>query len=180
MAKKTKKKAAAKGKAGAKKAKAAGKGASKKKAKAKGKKKAAKAKSKKSAKSLAPRPVKTGKGASCHELGTEFIRLFNGGDIASIEKNLWSTKVVSVEGLGVNQAWHGLEAVRAKNDGWMSTHKIHGSTADGPYVGASGFAVRFSMDVEDTASGQRYPMNEVAVYTVDRGRIVREEFMYQV
>jgi hypothetical protein len=137
-------------------------------------------KGKKGAKSLAPKPVKTGKGASALEVGKELIALFNAGDYAAIEEKLWSSKVVSVEGLGVSQAWHGRAAVRAKNEEWMATHTIHSAKAEGPFVGASGFSVKFSMDVEDKTNGQRMPMEEVAVYTVDRGKIVREEFMYRI
>jgi len=149
--------------------------------------KKSKKKNEKNSKSAEPRkasrkaegdPVKTGKGASPLEVGQEFVDLFNGGKYEDIETGLWSRKVVSVEGMGVSRAWHGRKAVRAKNDRWMATHRIHDATCEGPYVGATGFAVRFSMDVEDTATGDRTRMNEVGVYTVERGKIVREEFMY--
>lgn len=134
---------------------------------------------KKAARKLAPRPVKTGKGKSPREVGAEFVTLFNAGKIEDIETALWSPKVVSVEGMGVSMAWHGRPAVRAKNRDWGATHKIHGSTAEGPYVGASGFVVKFVADVEDTTTGQRSTMEETGVYTVERGKIVREEFMYR-
>jgi hypothetical protein len=128
--------------------------------------------------SLAPKPVKTGAGASPAAVGGEFVALFNAGSIGEIEERLWSPRVVSVEGHGVSMAWHGRKAVRAKNEEWMATHQIHEARAEGPYVGASGFAVKFAMDVEDTTNGTRHPMQEIGVYTIERGKIVREEFMY--
>lgn len=142
-----------------------------------GKKADKKAKKKGTAK-LAPKPVKTGKGASPAEVGDEFVSLFNSGAIGEIENRLWSPKVVSVEGGNVSMGWHGRKAVRAKNDEWMATHTIHSARAEGPFVGASGFAVTFRMDVEDSSTGRRNGMQEIGVYTVERGKIVREEFMY--
>jgi hypothetical protein len=60
----------------------------------------------------------------------------------------------------------------------MSTHRLHGASAEGPYIGASGFSVKFAMDVEDTTTNDRSLMEEIGVYTVQNGKIVREEFMY--
>lgn len=133
---------------------------------------------KKSAKAPAPKAIKTGKGAGPMEVGTELVRMFNAGQFAEIEEKFWAPKVRSIEGHGVALAWDGRKAVRAKNNEWMSTHRIHGASAEGPFVGATGFAVKFRMDVEDTANGQRMNMNEVGVYTIKNGKIVQEEFMY--
>lgn len=91
---------------------------------------------------------------------------------------LYSNDLVSVEGVGVNMAFCGMPAVDAKNAEWMSTHKLHGCTAEGPFVGSNCFAIKFVMDVEDTQANQRIMMSEVAVYTVENGKIVREEFAY--
>ncbi|MBS0196669.1 MAG: nuclear transport factor 2 family protein [Planctomycetes bacterium] len=124
-----------------------------------------------------PRPVTTGKGAAPLEIGTRLVRDFNNGKF-EINDDLWSKDIVSTEGLGVSSAWHGRKAVDAKNAWWNSTHKIHGASADGPYVGATGFAVKFRMDIEDTTSGARSEMVEIGVYSVQDGKIVREEFMY--
>ena len=57
-------------------------------------------------------------------------------------------------------------------------HTLHGASAEGPYIGATGFAVKFRVDVTENASGKRLLMEEVGVYTVENGKIVREEFMY--
>lgn len=142
--------------------------------------KAKKTKGKKKAAGLAPKPVTTGKGASPVEIGADLVALFNSGKGDEVERKWWSKKIVSVEGVGVNLAWHGRKAVEAKNNEWMATHKIHGAVAEGPYVGSSGFSVKFRMDVEDTTTGKRETMEEVGVYTVEKGKIAREEFMYHV
>ncbi len=131
--------------------------------------------------SIAPSPVKTGPGASPMEIGQSLVGMFNKGQFGEIEQKWWNPReITSVEGVGVSMAWSGRAAVDAKNQGWMADHIIHGASAEGPFVGASGFAVRFRMDVETKSTGERQIMDEVGVYTVKNGKIIREEFMYGV
>ena len=133
----------------------------------------------KRASSLAPTPVKTGRGPTPGEIGRGLCEMINQGvGEREIWDRYWHPGVVSIEGEGVSLAWNGRKAMQAKGEEWMRTHKVHGVSADGPFVGASGFAIRFRMDVEDTSAGQRQIMDEVGVYTIQNGKIVREEFMY--
>lgn len=125
-----------------------------------------------------PETLSTGVGASALDIGQSLVSMFNEGKFKQIEDAYWSNDVVSIEGFGVNMAWHGRAKVEEKNGGWMADHIIHGASAQGPYVGATGFAVKFQMDVETKSSGQRQVMEEVGVYDVRDGKIVREEFMY--
>lgn len=122
--------------------------------------------------------VSTGSGASPMELGQQLVALFNQGKADQWIKGVWSPKIESIEGVGTSMGWRGTKAVNAKNAGWMAAHTIHGASAEGPFVGATGFAARFKMDVEVKATGERMKMEEVAIYTVQGGKIVREEFMY--
>ncbi len=137
------------------------------------------AKAEKKSKKLEGKPVKTGKGATPAEMAADLVRMFNEGQWSEIEEKFWSPKITSVEGVGVARSWKGRKAVNSKNEGWMQTHTIHSAKAEGPFVGASGFAVRYTMDVEDKGNGQRTKMEEVGVYEIKDGRIVREEFMYR-
>jgi len=62
---------------------------------------------------------------------------------------------------------------------WMGQHTVHGFKATGPFAGATGFSVLFEMDLEaKDGSMPRTKMQEVGVYTVENGKIIREEFMY--
>ena len=126
---------------------------------------------------LAPRPINTGPGRSVAEVGAQLMAACNRGDYELNDK-LWSSEIVSIEGVGVGLAWHGRKAVDAKNAGWNEGHTIHGVSAEGPFVGSTGFTVRFRMDVEDKSTRKRVLMHEVGVYTVKNGKIVQEEFMY--
>ncbi|MBL8763499.1 MAG: nuclear transport factor 2 family protein [Phycisphaerae bacterium] len=132
----------------------------------------------KSGRIAAPKVVKTGRGPGAAEIGASLVSMFNAGKLEAIEKKWWSPAIESIEGVGVAMSWKGEQAVRAKGAEWMASHRIHGASAEGPYVGATGFAVKLRMDVEDTKTGQRTMMEEVGVYTVMNGKIVREEFMY--
>lgn len=126
--------------------------------------------------SLAPKMVKTGKGPTPGEVGLDLVGMFNSGQLSEIEKKYWSPGIVSIEGMGMS--WAGRKAVEAKNSDWMSKHTLLGASAEGPFVGATGFAVKFRMDVEEKATGNRVAMEEVGVYTVRNGKIAVEEFMY--
>lgn len=124
-------------------------------------------------------PVATGSGLSPLEIGKRVVADFNAGNFG-INDELWSKAIVSIEGLGVGMGWYGRKAVDEKNTWWSSTHKIHGASAEGPYVGSTGFSIKFQMDVEDTEKNERMTMIEIGVYTVAKGKIVTEEFMYSV
>ena len=137
------------------------------------------AKKVKSASSTAPRPVNTGKGLQPVDIGRQVVADFNEGKM-ELNDTMWSKDIVSIEGLGMGLAWHGRAAVDEKSAHWRAAHKIHGASAEGPYVGSTGFAIKFAMDVEEIASGKRINMVEVGTYTVSNGKIVTEEFMYKV
>jgi hypothetical protein len=122
-----------------------------------------------------PTRISTGPGASPEELGKQLVTGFNKGQY-EVNTRLWSPKMVCIEGGGM--VWSGMKNVQAKNASWWEGNLVLGASADGPYVGSTGFAVKFKMDVEDKSSGRRTIMEEIGVYTVKNGKIVQEEFMY--
>lgn len=125
---------------------------------------------------LAPRDVATGAGASAREIGSSLVEMFNRGQLREVEEMWWSPRITSIEGMG--QAWDGRAAVEGKNAWWAQTNRMVSGSAEGPYVGATGFSVKFHLEVEDKNTGQRTIMDEIGVYTVKDGKIVQEEFMY--
>jgi ketosteroid isomerase-like protein len=163
MAKKSKK--TAKRPAAKKKAKAI-------KPKAKASRKAAVSAAKKNAKAL----VTSGTGASTEQLGKTLVSLFNQNKADDWIKGIWSKDVESIEGTG--QVARGRAQILSKWDWWTSNHEVMGASAEGPYVGATGFAAKFQLHVKDKSTGADMHMTEVAVYTVKNGKITREEFMY--
>lgn len=127
-------------------------------------------------KAAAGKRVSTGSGANPEAVGQALVEMFNRAQFEQIEAKFWSPAIESIEGFGM--AWKGRAAVESKNADWMSKNTIRGASAEGPYVGATGFAVKFRMEVEDKATTKRTIMEEVGVYTIKNGKIIREEFMY--
>jgi ketosteroid isomerase-like protein len=71
----------------------------------------------------------------------------------------------------------GRDAIKAKREDWAAHHHIHTLTADGPYVHPPNrFALRFEAEVTHRQTGQKMTLREIAVYSVEEGKIVREEF----
>jgi len=71
----------------------------------------------------------------------------------------------------------GRAAIKAKREDWVATHDIHKLDADGPYVHPPNrFGVRFEAEVTQKTTGRQMTLREIAVYTVEDGKIAREEF----
>lgn len=140
---------------------------------------ARKAKVKAPPKKSVGKPKRAGGGsppASPTELGRTLVTLFNQNKADDWIKGVWSKDVESIEGTG--QVARGAAQILAKWDWWTSNHEVMGASAEGPYVGATGFAAKYQLHVKDKSTGADMHMTEVAVYTVEKGRITREEFMY--
>ena len=67
---------------------------------------------------------------------------------------------------------------RRANGGLLTTRSTR--KVEGPLVADSHFAVTFKMDVTFKPQSKRFTMEEVAVYKVADGKIVYEEFFYNM
>ena len=94
---------------------------------------------------------------------------------------LFAKDAVSVEAggpPGMDRTAKGLEAIRAKSKWWTENHTVHNAEVFGPYPHDNRFAVRFVYDITNKPSGTRLTMDEVALFTIQNGKITREEFFY--
>lgn len=125
-----------------------------------------------------PVVVKTGRGATPAEIGADVVRMLRGraGDEA-IWAKWWSPRCESIEGGETRMAWKGMKQIRAKCAWWLEDHAMRGGSIDGPYVGATGFSVHYKVEIETKSTGVVETMTEVGVYTVENGKVAREEFM---
>lgn len=101
-----------------------------------------------------------------------------GTEAANLDR-IYASDAVSVEARdgGNGRVAEGLAAIHAKHAWWAANATVHHAEVEGPFLhGDDRFAVIFRVDA--TLFGERSPMEEVAVYTVVAGRIVREEFFY--
>ncbi len=117
------------------------------------------------------------------EVANALVKLCSEGKFREASETLLSPDIVSMEAgapPGGSREAKGLAAVRAKGDWWNANHEIHSSTVEGPLVTNSHFAVVFKLDVTFKPQNKRFKMEEVAVYKVADGKIVYEEFFYNM
>jgi hypothetical protein len=96
---------------------------------------------------------------------------------------LYADHAVSVEPIvlpGIDREAKGLAAIQAKSEWWYANHEIHSVSVTGPWPHDNRFIVGFQVDVTNKPSGRRMYFDEVGLYTVENGRIVREEFFYHL
>jgi hypothetical protein len=114
-------------------------------------------------------------------IGQKYVDLCKQGKFEACLQELFSDDAVSVEAWtppGVEPITRGLSAIRAKGAAWVRDHQIHAIELSGPFPLEQRFAVFFRFDVTNKPSQRRMSMEEVALFTVESGKIVREEFFY--
>ena len=121
---------------------------------------------------------------SAKEVGVQLVQLCNQGKNLECIARFYADDVESIEAAarpGAEQVTRGKEAVRTANERWLANHEVHKAETTGPYPhGKDRFAVRFVYDVTNKPSGQRMQLDEIALYTLRDGKIVKEEFFYDM
>ena len=125
-------------------------------------------------------PTSTSTATVAHEL----VDLCKQGRNMEAIAKFYSPNIVSVESMGNDEMpaeQHGIDAIRGKNEWWVENNEIHSAKAIGPFIADGGqFAVKFDYDTTFKPSGQRMQMTEMALYTVEDGKIVHEHFFYHM
>ena len=117
------------------------------------------------------------------EIATKMVELCRQGKNAEALDTLFSDDLVSVEAHAMpdgQQVAKGLAAVKAKGEWWVSNHEIHSASVTGPWPHGDRFIVGFQYDITNKPSGKRMKLDEVGLYQVENGKIVREEFFYDM
>jgi ketosteroid isomerase-like protein len=113
------------------------------------------------------------------DVAQDLVSLCQAGKFDEAGEKYWADDVLSVEPMPGDMAeMRGKAAVRGKGEWWANAHDVHGVEVEGPFVNGDQFVVRFKMDVTQKENGQRMTMDEMAVYTVEDGKIVEERFFY--
>lgn len=118
-----------------------------------------------------------------YEVGKKLVELCQAHKNLEAIETLYAKDIVSVEAVafgGGSPESRGIDAVRAKSEQWGKDNKVHSGVTEGPWPHGDRFIVRFTYDVTHKPSGQRRKMDEMALFTVADGKIVREEFFYHV
>jgi ketosteroid isomerase-like protein len=115
------------------------------------------------------------------EIARKMVELCQQGKNAEALDTLFADDLVSVEAAampGMQRESKGMAAVKAKGEWWMSNHEVHSASTTGPWPHDDRFIVGFQYDVTHKPSGKRMKLDEVGLYQVENGKIVREEFFY--
>jgi hypothetical protein len=115
------------------------------------------------------------------DVAKKYVELVKAGKHDEILGTLFARDAVSVEAAampGMDRVSNGIDAIIGKGKWWQDNHTVHKEEVRGPYPHDNRFAVHFAYDVTNKPSGQRIAMEEVGLFTVENGKIVREEFFY--
>jgi hypothetical protein len=110
------------------------------------------------------------------DIGARLVELLKSGDYETIYAEHYSPEAASVEADGTGSV--GLDQIAKKNEWWFGAHEVHGFEIADWYPSSRGFVVIYDLDFTEKASGNRHNFREAGVYTVQDGKIVREEFYY--
>lgn len=115
------------------------------------------------------------------EIGKKYVALVKEGRHEECLNELFAADAESVEAggpPGMDRTAKGLDAIRGKSKWWNDNHIVHKADHLGPFPNGDRFCVRFTYDVTNKPSGQRFVMDEIGLFTVSGGKITKEEFFY--
>ena len=114
------------------------------------------------------------------EVADRFNQLAKEGKFDQIQDELFASNAVSIEpphAQGLKNA-EGLDAIKQKGKQFNEqVEEMHGGFSSDPVVGGNFFSVAMGMDATMKGMG-RVKMDEIAVYEVKDGKIVKEQFFF--
>ena len=115
------------------------------------------------------------------EVANKWAEYCRTGQWDKAQAELFASQAVSLEMEGAEgfpQRVEGIEAIKAKGESWNNmVEEFHGMEIEGPIVAGNHFTASMKMDV--TMKGQSRRIDEeVAVFKVENGKIVSEQFFY--
>lgn len=116
------------------------------------------------------------------QVADRFYELSEAGNWDKIQEELYSDDAESIEpaaaAAGGMQNAKGREGLKQKADSFnQMVEEMHGGYSSKPLVAGNHFAVAMGMDATMKGIG-RTKMDEIAVYEVKDGKIVKEQFFY--
>jgi len=113
------------------------------------------------------------------EVAQRWAELCRKGDFKTCYAELYSPQCVSIEPKG--SMWEraeGLEQMAEKGKKWNGNLKeVHGAEIGDPIVAENFFSARQAMDIT-YVDGNRATFEEMSLYEVQDGKIIREQFFY--
>ena len=114
------------------------------------------------------------------EIAKKLVNWCNQGEFEKPYQELYSPNIVSIENDGTAEGAHveGLDGIQKKGEWWQENFEVHSSSASDPIIADNWFSCVFTMDTTHKPSGQRSKTSEIAVYQVQDGKIIKEQFFY--
>ena len=114
------------------------------------------------------------------EVANRLKELFNEGKWAEAQQELFSEDAESVEPPNAQgmQSAKGLDAIKKKGEQFNAmVEEMHGGYVSDPIVAGNYIAVGMGIDATYKGMG-RQKMDEIALYEVKDGKIVKEQFFF--
>jgi hypothetical protein len=115
-----------------------------------------------------------------NEVAEKLVQYCREGKNIDAINELYADNIVSREQPGIPHEFsQGKNEVLGKNNEWyQSVEEIHSANISDPMVTGNLIAVAMEMDVTFKNSG-RNQMSEIALYEVENGKIIKEQFFYK-
>lgn len=114
------------------------------------------------------------------EVTARFSELAKTNQWDQIQDEMYADNAVSIEpahAMGM-QSVEGLAAIKQKGQMFQAMlEEVHGGYCTEPVIGGTHFSVAMGMDVNMKGMG-RLKLDEIAVYEVKDGKIVKEQFFF--
>ncbi|MFY0651852.1 MAG: nuclear transport factor 2 family protein [Cyclobacteriaceae bacterium] len=116
---------------------------------------------------------------STQEVAEKLVEYCNTGQYEKAQRELFADHCVSIEPEGApNQITKGKEAILAKGKAFEDmVEKFHSATSSAPIVAENFFSCIQTFDADFKGVG-RISMEEISVFEVVNGKIVKEQFFY--
>jgi ketosteroid isomerase-like protein len=117
------------------------------------------------------------------DVANRYMELEKVGNWMAIQDELYSQDAVSIEpehaaAMGMQTVTNGIDAIKAKGKAFNeSIEEVHGGYCSEPVTGGNFFSVAMGMDCTMKGAG-RMKMDEIAVFEVKDGKIVKEQFFF--
>lgn len=114
------------------------------------------------------------------EVANRLVELCRVGKFQQVVEELYAPDIISIEPEGVpNRIVKGLKAIAEKGIKFESRlEKINSSSMSDPIVAENFFSCNMLMNVQMKGIPFPIDMDEICVYNVNGGKIIKEEFFY--
>ena len=120
------------------------------------------------------------------DVGKKLVSLCKQSHWLEAVDTLYSPDIVSIEAVEMSpgrKRMEGVTAVREKTVRFLKDVDVHSCVVTGPWPHGDRFIAGFTLDhtpKNGSMAGKRMKVEETALYTVKDGKIIKEEFFYDM